>query len=44
MKIKDILKYHQPVWDKSNTGGGENLSQTQGFDEQGDGRCATAMF
>ena len=44
MKITDILKYHQPVWDDSNTDGGGNLSQTQGLDEQGDGQCVTAMF
>jgi len=44
MKITDILKYHQPVWDDSNTEGVGNLSQTQELDEQGDGQCVTAMF
>jgi len=43
-KITDILKYHQPVWDYSNTEGGGNLSKTQQLDEQGDGQFVTAMF
>jgi hypothetical protein len=43
-KIMDILKYNQPVWDDSDTDGRGNLPQTQGLDEQGDGRCVTAMF
>jgi len=44
MNITDTLKYHQPMWDDSNTDGVGNLSQTQGLDEQGDERCVTAII